>query len=242
MRTSNKILAGTFIIVLLIITGIHLALYAKYKSNDFITMKYLHEERYESYPLKEIRTVSLTGLQNVTIIPSDTARVEIEKNGERRLVHEFTNGVLIIKGDTTITNNTGTPERIRSWRSVIIYLPANQAIKSDDCELTIRGTKDSTKLFSINAEMNTTELHLGELNMSESAHGDYFSRISISKSVGGSVDISQNAVVKEMNIDIETGNFEDNNAALGVINMVADSTSTIKLSGKNIAKTKFTIK
>ena len=44
MRTSNKILLGTLVAVLVIITAIHAALYTKYKRNDFTTLKSLHDE------------------------------------------------------------------------------------------------------------------------------------------------------------------------------------------------------
>ena len=242
MRTSNKILAGTFIAILLIITGIHLGLYAKYKSNDFVTMKYLHEERFDSYPLKGIESVSLSGLQNVTIIPSDTARVEIEKNGDRILVHDFASGVLTIKGDTTITNNNGMAERIRSWRNVIIYLPLHQDIKSDDCEITIKGGLDSLKAPSVSASMNETTLHVGFGQRSDNISGNYFNKLSITKYSHGNFDMSEYAVVRDISMDLTSSGFEDNNASFGSITVNADSSSTVKLNGRNIAKTKFTLK
>ncbi|MBS1611086.1 MAG: hypothetical protein JSS70_20500 [Bacteroidetes bacterium] len=242
MRTSNKILAGTLIVVLLILTGIHLALYAKYKNNDFITIKDLHEEQYDSYSLKGIQTVSLSGLQNVIIRSSDTARVEIEKGGDRKLVQSFANGILTIKGDTTIVGNSGATERLRSWRSVIIYLPLNQDIKSDDCEITIQGGPDSSKAPSITGEMNSTTLHFNTRDYNNTTSANYFNKVLLTKYSHGSLTISQSVVIKEANINMDSSSFEDNDASLGGININADSSSTLKLSGRNIAKTKFTLK
>lgn len=242
MRTSNKILAITLITGLLIITGIHLALYAKYKNKEFVTMKYLHEERYNSFLLPGVQSVSLSGLQNVTIIPSDTAKLEIEKNGPRKLVHEFINGILTIKGDTTIISNTGVAEKQRSWQNVVIYLPANQVVKSDDCEITFHGATDSLKAPSVTAEMNNTTLQFGRGEYNNNVPVNYFNKILLTKYSHGSLNVSQSVLVKEMNADMDSSSFEDNDAFFGGIVINADSSTTIKQSGRNIAKTKFTLK
>jgi hypothetical protein len=242
MRTSNKILAATFIATLLIITGIHFALYAKYRNHDFITMKNLHEERYDSYSLTGIQSVSLIGLQNVTIKLSDSAKVEIEKEGDRKPVQNFANGVLTIKGDTTITGNSGTTERLRSWRNVIIYLPMNQDIKSDDCEITIYGGADSLHAPSVTADMNNTTLQFGVGEYNGNVPASFFNKILLTKYSHGSFNVSQSVIVKEMSVTMDSSGFEDNNASFEGIIINADSSSTFKLSGRNIAKTKFTLK
>lgn len=242
MRTSNKILAGTLVAVLLIITGIHLALYAKYRNKDFVTMKYLHEERYESFPLTAIQSLSLSGLQHVTIIPADTAKLEIEKSSGRKLFHEFKDGLLTIKGDTTIDNGNGTREKLRSWQDVIIYLPANQIIKSNDCDLTFHGSADSTKAPTVTGEMNNTTLQFGIGDYNSNVPKSYFNKISLTKYSHGSFNLSQSVVVKEMSVDMDASSFEDNDASFDSIVINADGSSTIKQSGRNIAKTKFTLK
>jgi hypothetical protein len=242
MRTSNKILAATFIAVLLIITGIHLALYAKYKNHDFITMKNIHEERYDSFPLSGIQSVSLSGLQRVTIISSDTAKLEIEKGGDRKLIYAFKNGILTIKGDTTITTSTGSSEKIRGWQDVIIYLPINQIVKSDDCEITFRGSADSSKAPSVTGEMNNTTLQFGTGEYNNNVPTSYFNTILLTKYSHGSFNVSQSVIIKEMNVNMEASSFEDNDASFEGIIINADKSSTLKQSGRNIAKTKFTLK
>ncbi|MGC4036658.1 MAG: hypothetical protein QM764_11900 [Chitinophagaceae bacterium] len=241
MRTSNKILLGTFIVILFIITSVHLAIYAKYKSNSFTTGQVLHEERYDSKSLAGVQSVSLSGLQNVTIIPSDTPHTEIAKSGDRILSYEFANGVLTIKGDTTIMENN-REERLKSWRDVILYLPFTQNIKADNCEITIKGGLDSAKAPSITASMNETTLHLGFWQKSDHEAGNYFNTISFTKYSHGNLDVSENASVKEMDLDMEQSGFEDNNASFQKISLNADSHSTLKLNAQNLSKAKFTLK
>jgi hypothetical protein len=242
MRTSNKILCGTLLIILLILTAIHAALYAKYKQNNFVTLKHLHNERYDSYDLKGIQSVSITGFQNVTVIPADTARMEIEKSGADKLQYEFSNGALVMKGDTLIMRNNSNPDRISNYRNVILYLPHTQVIKSDDCGLTIQGTKDSSNTSSLVLDLTDTELHLGNENREDNSTGNIFDKISVTRSKGGAIEIAGTVVVKELNLDIESSNFNDGNAAIGTLSVHADSSSVIKLSGKNIVKAKFTLK
>jgi len=242
MRTSNKILGGTLLIILLILTAIHAALYAKYKQNNFVTLKHLHTERYDSYDLKGIQSVSITGFQNVTVIPADTARMEIEKSGTDKLRYEFSNGALVMKGDTLIMGNNNNPDRIRSYRNVILYLPRTQVIKSELCGLTIQGAKDSSTVSSLVLDLTDTELHLGNENRDDNSTGNVFDKISVTKSKGGSIEIAGAVVAKELNLDIESSNFDDGSSAIGALSVHADSSSVIKLSGKNIAKAKFTLK
>ncbi len=242
MRTSNKILGGTLLIILLIITAIHAALYAKYKQNNFTTLKHLHNERYDSYDLKGIESVSITGFQNVTVIPADTARMEIEKNGNDKIHYEFSNGALVIKGDTLIMRDNSNPDRISSYRDVILYLPHTQVIKSNFCGLTIQGSKDSSSASSLVFDLTDTQLHLGNENRQDNLTGNVFDKISVTKSRGGSIEMAGAVVVKELSLDVDSSDFDDGSAAIGTLFVNADSSSVIRLSGKNIVKAKFTLK
>lgn len=242
MRTSNRILGGTLLIILLALTAIHAALYAKYRQKNFVTLQHLHNERYDSYNLKGILSVSITGFQNVTIIPADTARMEIEKSGNGELHYEFSNGALGIKGDTLIMRNNSNPDRIKSYRNVILYLPRTQVIKSDGCGLTIQGTRDSTTASSIVLDLTDTELHLGNGKRPDNSSDNVFDKISITKSDRGSIEIAGDVIIKELSLDVDSSNFDDGSAAIGILSVYADSASVIKLSGKNITKAKFTLK
>ena len=242
MRTSNKILLGTFIAILFIITAIHAALYTKYKRNDFITMKSLHNERYNTYDIKDVQSVSLTGLQNVTVIPADTARLEIEKNDNNRVHYQLLNGVLAIKGDTMITRSDNTSDRTRAYQDVILYLPPVQVIKADFCELTINGKKNATNTGSLEIELQETSLHLGGWNRNDDTTAIGYNKINIAKSKQSSIDITGNVVIKEMSLNLRSSNFEDGNLTCDSLIITTDISSSVKLTGKNIVKTKFALK
>jgi len=239
MRTSNKILLVVFLAILVILTGLYGAVYAKYRNNDFITSAKLHEENYDIYKIDGVQSVSLTGLEYVTIIPSDTARIEIEKMKGAKALHTFTNGMLAVKGDTIITYKDGTTNRERSYRDIIIYLPLMQNIKSDFCNLHVKGAKDSTKAAIVQLELDDTELQLGNSNREEANSTENFRTIIISKANGGLVEISNNSVINKMELNLQSARFEDGGATFDSLSVSADTNSTISITGKNIPKTTF---
>lgn len=241
MRTSNKILLSVFLAILAILTGLYGAVYAKYRSNDFITSARLHQENYDTYKIEGVQSVSLTGLDHVTIIPSDTARIEIEKMEGAKALHTFSNGTLVVKGDTMITYKDGTTNRERSYRDIIIYLPLVQNIKADFCNLTIRGSQDSSNRVSANLQLDATELQLGYWDRSEVFAANYFDRI-VTKANGGNFNIATGAKVKKMELNLETTTFSDGGVDVDSLSINADPTSSISITGKNISKTTLTSK
>lgn len=230
---------GTFLAMLIILTAIHGAIYAKYKNNTFITSARLHEERYDSYSIDGVQSVSLTGLNLVTVIPSDTARIEIEKQKGAKPLHLFANGVLTVKGDTMYTYKDGTTSRERNYRSIILYLPYTQQIKSDFCNLSVKGARDTSRALSIQFELEGTELQLGYTDSEEKAAPGYFRNIIVSKANGGLVEISNNAFINKMDLTLQSGRFEDGGATFDSLSVSADDNSSIAITGKNISKTKF---
>jgi len=63
MKKSNKLLLGGFLTVILIITGIHIALYAKYKRGDYIL--YHRTEILTDSNFGPINNIKLVRIQNV---------------------------------------------------------------------------------------------------------------------------------------------------------------------------------
>src|ERR1700733_3371730 len=145
MRTSNKILLGIFVGPLIIITCIHVALYAKYKSGHYVAMQTVQEDRYTTAYYKNISTVSVYGLNNFTIKPSDSIKLEVEKSRDGHLHYSFDGNTLVIHGDTTIKHSNGTSDYNRSYESVTLYLPLGTTVSADNAEITLYGTKDSLK-------------------------------------------------------------------------------------------------
>ena len=239
MKTSNKILLGTLILVLVIITAIHAAIYAKYKSKDFVTMKVLHEERYNTYKLSGVRSLELNGLQNVKIIPSDTAKLEVQKAGGREVNHTIVNGVLSLSGDTLMERVNSNLDRERNYRDVIIYLPGIENIKAASCNIRIKGSKDAASALSLSFDLANSEVNFSFDERDNTHDVNHFNKITVAKASHSLIELEANAIIKEMNLRMDTSRFEDGGAQVDSISIHADDASTVQLSGKNISKTKF---
>jgi hypothetical protein len=239
MKTSNKILLGTFLLVLVIITSIHVAIYAKYKSNDYITLQVLHEERYATYALHDIQSVYLAGLQSVTIIPADTAKLEIEKEGFRELRHDIVNGVLTIKGDSVSEHWSSSFDRVRNSRDVIIYLPRIPAIRATYCELNILGVNDTAKALSFSLDLTGTTVHFTDRKESNTPAKSNFDKLTVTGASHSSIEFSDHSFIKELNLSLDSSRFDDGGADCRAITIHADNESSVKMNGKNINKTKF---
>src|SRR5450432_383458 len=132
MRTSNRILLGIFAGPLIIITCIHLALYAKYKSGNYVAMKMVEEDRFKRETLKNISHIAVYGLNHFRIMPSDNLQLEIEKSENGHLHYTINGDSLIIHGDTMINRVNGSRDIERSYEDVNLYIPMAASIMADN--------------------------------------------------------------------------------------------------------------
>jgi len=239
MRTSNKILLTVFVALLLMLTSIYGAIYVKYTNGNFITSAKIHEERYDVYPVTGVQSVSITGLERVTIIPSDTARLEVEKQVDEKPLHVFDKGVLTLAGQKIVNNSDGTTAIERNYRDVLIYLPYNQIINADNCNLTLNGTTDTMKNLSVQLSLKETNLMLGTtVPMNDKGIGN-FSSVNISQATGGNINIVTGAVIKRIEAKLDASRFSDGGASVDSLILAADKSSTISITGNNIPNTSF---
>jgi hypothetical protein len=234
MRTSNKILLSVFLTAIFIYASIHIALYAKYKSGDFVTMKTVHHDEYITPHLTPVHYIVASGITNFSIIPSDTLRLEIEKGDTYGVRFTIAGDSLILHGDTTVTRNDSTKDIIRSSREVKLYLPASENITLDFCSVELHTADDSSKAksyrFSI---LNETSLRL-TYNDYENAKAKYINSIFIKADNSSSIEFAARTEIKEADLILNNSKFEDNNAQIGNLAIDADKSSEVKLSGANL--------
>ena len=236
MKTSNKILLGTFAGILLVLTAIHVALYAKYKKGDFVTVAQLHEQRYDKHVLNGVNKVEVSGLENLEIYPSDTFRIELEKRDGKKpeLSFEQKGDVLVLKGGTVQKNSEGKDEVLRSYTGAVIYMPSGVLINITECEARFRGADDTIKAYSGNITASYASLSFGAEKKEKKATG-YFNNISIN-ATGGRVEFSNDAVFKELGISLTTSEITDMGFTADKITLNADDKSDITLKGTNLKK------
>jgi hypothetical protein len=234
MRTSNKILLGIFLTAVLIIASIHVALYAKYKSGNFETMKTVRDEEYMKNDLKPVHYIVANGLENFKIIPSDTMRLEIEKSERESVKFSIIGDSLIIHGDSIITHKDGTTDINRSSQQVNLYLSSSGKITVNYCETELKPADDSNKAKSYHfALMNSANLRFTNNDYRDSSY-KYINSIFIQADSSSSIQFLEILKIKEANLRLRNSQFEDNNSQIEKLSIDADKKSNAKLSGNNL--------
>ncbi|MBI2730000.1 MAG: hypothetical protein HYX40_04490 [Sphingobacteriales bacterium] len=237
MKTSNKILLGTVAFIMLIFTAIHVALYAKYKKGEFVTVTQLHEENYDKHVIAGVTKVDAWGINNLEIIPSDTFKIELEKNfgKETKITYEQKGDVLVVKGGTKDFNkSTGKAEVYRSYSPVTIYLPSNTTLTVNDCDIRFNGAVDSSKAFTHTINATNANVTFGEWHRDDKGYS-YFSNINLTSN-GGRVQFTKGASFKEINLSLTDNEVEDQGFSADKIVLNADDKSNITLKGTNLKK------
>jgi hypothetical protein len=237
MKTSNKILLGILLLPLLIIAAINMALYAKYKSGHYVAMSTVEQDRFTRQTLKNINYVALYGINNCTIKPADTAKLEIEKDEHGHLHYSIHGDSLIIHGDSTVRKTTGD-DIIRSYQSVNLYLSGKTVVTADNSDVYIEGGKDSTKANSYQFQLsNSTSCKMQDNDFGDSVL-QYFNVLAVQANGSSAIELSRNARIKQLSVALQDARFDDKDAVIGNFTVDADKASTLTLKGDNLKKIK----
>lgn len=224
-----------FLTPLVILTLIHLSLYAKYKSGNYIAMKTVEEDRFMHQPLTHITHVSVYGLNNFKLAPSDSSRLEIEKMEENHLHYFIQGDSLVIHGDSMVSR-PGQPVNIeRSYQAVNVFLPASAIIVANNSELRIAGSNDSLKARSYQVYLTGSASFKIEENGDDSSH-QYFKELAIAADHSSGIELTANTSLLSLQLNLVESYFTDNGALINKLSVAADKASTITLKGNNLQK------
>jgi hypothetical protein len=235
MRTSHKILLGIFLGPLIILTLLHLTLYAKLKSGHFVAMKTVQEDRFVHEVPKGIHNIALYGLNNVRIMASDTFKLEIEKEKNGHLHYIIQGDSLIIHGDSTI-NKPGTNADIeRSYQEVNLYLPSSASVTVNNSDVNLHGSEDSLHAASYHFLLRNAA-HLKVDDNGDQSKNVYFKSISIQASHSAGIELTGQSHLFDLQLSMIESEFTDNGASIEKLNINADKASNITLKGDNLQK------
>ena len=236
MRTSNKILLGIFFLPLLVLATVNTALYTKYKTGHYIAMAVVEQERYTRQDLKNIHYVAVYGLNNFTIKPADTARLQIEKDEKGHLHYNIQGDSLVIHGDS-LRRTSKEDEVLRSYQAVTLYLPGEANIFADNTDLYLEGATDSSKSKSIQLLLNNSS-RFEMPDDFDNEKSQYFNVLSVHANNANGIELSATARISALQLVLTNTPFDDKSAAIGKLSINADKTSSLRLKGDNLEKIK----
>lgn len=229
MKTSNKILIGIFLAVIILTTSIHLYVYAKYKRGDYVPFQRESAVFMDRVDVPGARFVSITGLGSVELINSDTAKFEIDKDKKHRITYRM------VKDTLVITDPTITLEQLergsRNYQRFKLYLPASTPVQTTYAGIMIRGNVDSTKAPSFIVNMGK-ETWLSMPGNEQEAM--YINQLTIFSN-GSTLNLEDNVVVNELDLKlINKAHADTKQSEIRKLTLDVDSRSTINLSGNSI--------
>jgi len=231
MKTSNKLLLGIFLMIIILVTTIQLVVYAKYKRGEYVQFKREQYSPMTSMEIPAVRYVSITGLGGCEIISSDTAKLEIQDYKNSRVAYKMVNDTLIIY-DNGEYNSDQIKDGARNQHLVKVYLPANVQINALYANLRIEGNGDSAQAPSYTLHLGKNS-YLGILNHDRENVNLYYNQLHIN-SESSNISLDDHIIIKDLNIKLVDSRFEDKEAVIRNMAMDADNQSTVTLSGTNI--------
>jgi hypothetical protein len=233
MRTSNKILLGTFVAAILIMTSIYVTLYAKIKSGDLVDLRSAPPpQSMEKHATPNIKHVMVTGMEECRVIYSDTPRLELTKNWKEHLKWK-------VEGDSLVIEGIGNRNYVMGERVYVpidLYLPADVNLYARYSKLFLRGSEDSAKAFS-----RVVNVQHGHVFVAVNSHttGSVYWKNLIINSQNGIVSISPEADIQEAVITLNSNaEFFDEGARFDSISFKVDSTSKVNLRAGSLEKLK----
>lgn len=233
MKTSNKILLGTFLIALLILAGIHIALFAKYKKGEFTLVgDDMWPTNMLTYSLENVKYVSVENIESITIHKGDTSKLQYDKNTE------YDDNLLSItrKQDTLFLSGKSARNPDGKWyRNTVLSLNGPLPVKLINSRLVVVDGKGTAPAF-LDVMLDRSSLVVAHNNQKNTASFETFKVNAINKSRIDLRDLNTGF----LDVRLNDSSLEENLLTADSIRIMTDMASTLELSGKNLIKAKIT--
>ncbi len=232
MRTSNKILIFTLLFIALIGTAVHLTLYGRYKSGHFTSEEQIKKLLFDSHDLPDIRYVSLRGLMNIRIITADKPRLEVNKKMRERINFQMKGDSLFVWGDTSVyllRKNSFGP--IVENQETDLYVTAEVPIETSHCIIQVRGSGNPINAPDYLFHISNTRLQLGEFRFLDSTK-HYFNEVRVKAAAQSLVSFTNK--VDSLHAELINSSLSEDGGRLGYLDLKANDSSTVFLSGVDL--------
>jgi hypothetical protein len=230
MKTSNKILLVTFFTVLLIMVGVHVALYAKYKKGDFTAV---NDEMWPmnmiSQSLTGINYVLVDNVENLTIEAGDSSKFQYDKPGEGD------ENILSVtrKADTLFVVGKSTKNNIGRWyRRANLSISGLLPVHVKNSQLHLNRSKN-TQPLAMDISLDETSMEVNN----DSQESLNFSILKVNAVNGSEINLF-NTTINDLDVTLRNSSLEETKLNSDSIRITTDASSKIQLSGKNLQKAK----
>ena len=232
MKTSNKILLGVFLTIILLSATINLMVYAKYKRGDSVPFV-REEKRLTSVNLPVAKYVSITALCGVELSNGAVPGFEVHEGQEKGISYKMVGDTMVIMSNTSLP---GQIEKGECNRQLLkLRLPATTEVYAHCADIKINGNADSTLAPSYN-------IHLDKRSFLYTDDNDDNTRYINQLLLWGDDTrflLDQHIIVSGLNLKmVNNSKFDDKKGEIKNLTLDVDNSSTINLTGKSIKNLK----
>jgi hypothetical protein len=232
MKTSNKILLGIFLTIIVLSATINLMVYAKYKRGDYEPFQ-REEAKLTTVNLPASKYVSITGLCSVELLNSAAPRYEVQIGKEKGITYQMVGDTVVILGNTSLTNEQMERGEC-NYQKFRLHLPASTEVHTYNAGVKINGKADSTEAPSFNIHLNKHSF----LTMNDEDEHKYMNQLLLSGD-DANLDLQDGLTVNELSLKLVNGSrFDSKKAEIRSLKLDVDNRSTINLSGNSIKNIK----
>jgi hypothetical protein len=232
MKTSNKILLGVFLTIIVLSATINLMVYAKYKRGD--TVPFVREEkRLTSVNLPVAKYVAISALCNVELINDASPKFEVHQGQEKGISYQMVGDTMVILGKTSLP---GQIEKGECNNQLLkLHLPATTEVYAHFAGIRINGSKDSTLAPSYN-------IHFDKRSFLQTGNSDddhrYLNQLLLSGN-DTNFELDEHVIVSVLNLKmVNNSRFDDRKGEIRTLTLDVDNNSTINLTGNSIKNLK----
>ncbi len=231
MKTSNKILLGAFLTSMLIIVSIHITLYAKYKKGEYkIAGDEMWLPNMLTYPLEDVKYVSMENLENVIVTPGDSTKLQYEKADE-----DDNNILSVTKNRDTLFlkgKSVGRGEG-RWYRTTSLTLAGLLPLRVINSRMYVHQPRKAGKPISFDIHLDSSFLEAVR-SQGDVVQFDTFNIKAVRKSKVSLINMN----AKFLNLQLNNSSFEEDDFVADSINVIANPESRLKMSAGNLVKAK----
>ena len=232
MKTSNKILLGTFFTLLFIILAVHITLYAKYKKGDYtLVSDDMWPTNMITYSLENVKYVSLDNIDNITVSTSDSSKLQYDKADEGD-----ENILSVIKKDDTLflSGKSATRNEGRWYRRTHLSLAGLLPLKVTNSQIHV-GVSAKKSLAPLSMDIMLDRSFMDVNNRSKNALS--FGTFKINAINKSRIDLF-NLTTNFLDVKLDDSFLEENTLTADSIRVITDPSSKLELTGKNLVKAK----
>ena len=221
MKKSNKLLLAGFLAVVVLITAIHVSLYAKYKNGNYTIFHAADLSPQSMEPFPNVLFISIRNVAGATVTFSDMAAVEKVAEGNIQYVRS---------GDTLlITGRAGVNTRDFDY-PVEFHLPYNAKLSVHNSSLSFKQGKTTVESNPVIYLQNSQAIFSGAKSLLLLGH------VKVVASDSSAALFYGNTQINNLEVQLSNSSFEHGEGNFGQLSIITDSLSRLSLQSKHLLK------